>query len=511
MTCDHHRDAPPPYDQHRRALSDTGSYQLVVDALALTADFRSQDIDKDGYARLPLDLRPVKRNRKASDQEMMVALTHAVVAALVHRELMAPGGWTCVPLSNTRLGRAGRYRSLAMSRTLPKFVRALEQVGWLELQAARAGKRIRERSTMRASPGLRQKVEALGCKLTDFCRVGQELIVLKDKRPPGRDERGEPYKAEWLDYADTRETERMRDEMREVNAWLEAAPIAYLGPRVDPTDRQLHRIFNDGTFESGGRLFGGFWMNTSMQARSGSPWRGNIRIGEGDGEVIVAVDYSATFLRLMYVEADVAPPRGDLYADIEGLTALGPEYRAAAKQLVSAMIANRSELSRRPKQFEPLLPPRAHIKTLAGNIRKRHRSVAHLFGQGLIGRLMRIESEILLEVLRKCRAAGLVALPVHDAVLVAESRAEEAKRIMLEAWHSVTGFEGEVGEPKRPSTDATELETTFELDALPEPREWWRVEANLKAGYRDIARRMAIELLDAAPPRELPDGEGDWV
>jgi hypothetical protein len=82
---------------------------------------------------------------------------------------------------------------------------------------------------------------------------------------------------------------------------------------------------------------------------------------------------------------------------------------------------------------------------------------------------------------------------------------------MLAAWRRVTGFEGEVGEPKRPSAEATELETGFEHDEMAQPDEWWRVDANLKAGHRDIARQMAIELLEAAPPRETPDGEGDWI
>lgn len=499
----------PPYDQWRRAILDTGSYQLVTMALDLTADLRTWDITREGEERAPSAASPPRRRkRKASDQKMFDAVAHAVVSALVRRELIAPGRWTCVPLSNIRLGREGRYRSLAMSRSLPQFLRALERAGWLELVVGRAGKRIRESSTMRASLWLVGQMQSLRCKLTDFRREGEELVVLKGERPPGRDRRGEPFKAEWLDYSDTPETDRMRAEMREVNAWLDTAAIEYLGSGVDLSDRQLHRVFNRGSFKSGGRLFGGFWMNASMGDLGGHPWRGHIRI---EGEPIVVVDYSATFLRLMYAEAGLQAPAGDLYADIEGLTALGAEYRTAAKQLVSAMISSRSELTRRPKKFEPLLPPRAHIKTLANNIKRRHPEIAHLFGQDMSGRLMHIESEILLEVLRRCRAEGLIALPVHDAVIVRESHAHDAKRIMLAAFHHVTGFRGEVG-AKRPSADAAELETIFEpADEVGEPEEWRRVTLSLRGGHQDIARIMATQLLEAPRPVETPDAEGDWV
>lgn len=47
-------------------------------------------------------------------------------------------------------------------------------------------------------------------------------------------------------------------------------------------------------------------------------------------------------------------------------------------------------------------------------------------------------------MLTKLTEHGITALPIHDAVIVAEDRQEEAKRIMLEVFKEVTGIEGMV-------------------------------------------------------------------
>ena len=49
-----------------------------------------------------------------------------------------------------------------------------------------------------------------------------------------------------LDYADTAETNAMRDDMRRVNAWLERASITFVDDGAEPVDihdRTLRRLF----------------------------------------------------------------------------------------------------------------------------------------------------------------------------------------------------------------------------------------------------------------------------
>lgn len=343
---------------------------------------------------------------------------------------------------------------------------------------------------MRAAPELVSQIRALGCKQTDFAIAAErEVIVLKGCKPPGRDGRGRPFAAEWLDYTDTPETERMRAEMREVNTWLLSADIQYAecdtGVDTGASGRSLRRVFNNGTFEEGGRLAGGSWSNMSMSTGTGRPWRGHIRI---EAEPIVALDFASMFVRLLYVKAGEQPPGGDLYAGIEGF---GPEHRAGVKRIISAMLFKEGELMRCPQDTRLLMPKGMHIRTAAKNIKARHAPVAHLFGTAIGMSLFKLESNILLEVLRQCRAAAITALPVHDAILVAESRAVDAKGVMLSAFKAVTGFNGVVGEPKRPVPGAAELETMQMPDDVrnlmeDDPYEWARIKSVAKES-REVA------------------------
>jgi hypothetical protein len=58
------------------------------------------------------------------------------------------------------------------------------------------------------------------------------------------------------------------------------------------------------------------------------------------------------------------------------------------------------------------------------------------------------ESEILVLALLNCRGLGIVALPVHDAVLVPQSQWREAKLMMSGAFYVKTDFNVLVDGPK---------------------------------------------------------------
>jgi len=403
-----------------------------------------------------------------------------------------------------------------MSRSLPPFVHELHERGWLQLKCGYMERKERIPSVMRASPKLVRQIAAMGCALEDFARdPDRELIILKAAKRKGRDGRGRQFAAEWIDYSDTPETEKMRAEMHELNEWLASLEVGYMqkGVGVDPIgDRTLWRVFNNGSFEMGGRLAGGFWSNMSMNPDKGRLWRGHILI---DGEPLAALDFVSMFVRLLYVIAGQQPPRGDLLAGIEGLV---PVYREGTKRLMYALLFQDGELIRCPRGARLLLPKGAHIKTMVRNIKNRHAPVAHLLGAGVGMTLFRLESDILLEVLRQCRAAGVAALPMHDAILIAESRAAEAKRAMLKGFKRVTGFNGEVGEPKRPEVGAVELETLLLPDEArdlgDEPDELKRIDELVRLGHRDLANMFAREFTERQQLEGAalaPDAEADWI
>ena len=58
--------------------------------------------------------------------------------------------------------------------------------------------------------------------------------------------------------------------------------------------------------------------------------------------------------------------------------------------------------------------------------------------------LFRKESDILVAVLAALRKQGVVALPLHDAVLVADEHKETTQEVMKEVVRDITGITPEV-------------------------------------------------------------------
>lgn len=432
-----------------------------------------------------------KRKRQAAYQATFEAVVDAVIANVVHRSLChqaywlidegcwcdETAGWITIPLSNRAFETPARYRPAALARTLPKIVGQLAEVGLIELRKSRPSASNHTPSTMRAAPALVWLIQQYPPTFDDFTRSpNEELIILKGVKPLGGFP-GRGSTAPRIDYADTHETNRMRAQMRRLNAWLAAADIAIIernddGPHFDACDRMLRRLFNNTSFEYGGRLGGGFWSTSTMRPKPGRLWRGDIRIEE---EAVVVVDFSSMFVRLLYAAAGEQAPEGDLYTGITGLD--DPRYRDGIKLVISALMFRNGPLGKKPQGSSNLLPKRLKASAIDVAIRANHPKIAHLFGSvdcnGVpIGhRLFRRESDILIAVLEECQRQGIVALPLHDAIIVKASRIAEAKRIMLEMFEVMTGSAGVVG-VKRPEDTASEQqaedEAAFDLDDISE-------------------------------------------
>jgi hypothetical protein len=63
-----------------------------------------------------------------------------------------------------------------------------------------------------------------------------------------------------------------------------------------------------------------------------------------------------------------------------------------------------------------------------------------MFETGIGGELVRTESDLLITILLRLLQEGIVALPLHDAVLCAASRVETVARAMGEESERFLGF-----------------------------------------------------------------------
>lgn len=258
----------------------------------------------------------------------------------------------------------------------------------------------------------------------------KELIILKaDKDEDGR--------SPPIEYKDSKNVKAWRGQVARINNWLASADIELLsesGSRSIGEDggliafhrRSLHRTFNNGSWQDGGRIFGGFWMSMKREDR----FR-RIRI---DGEPVADVDYQQLYPRLAYVRAQAEMPEGDIY-DVAG----DGSSRDGWKTLLNAMLFAEKPLGGWPKNTRECFPDGMTLREAVSLIERKHQPIVHLFGSGLGFQLMRIESDMLIAVMTHLFKNGITALPLHDAVLVAQSRREAASKAMQEEITHRTG------------------------------------------------------------------------
>lgn len=379
-----------------------------------------------------------KRARKPADQAIFDQIVAGVLCALAKHHLLGFDGWLVTTRSNDRLGSAGRYKSPLASKPYPKILDALaaQDAGWIE---QRIGVQTRlsgaPATTIRASKRLQIYLKKHKVDLEDIKRVaGGEIIHLKAPKTQGSDG------AKLIDYEDTEQTKNWRDRLTQINEFLENGKIV-VGDleHIDPTQVALRRVFNNGRFDHGGLLVGGFWQSISSKDRFNEI--------ELDGEPVVELDYQQMSLSVAYGLAGHPLPAGDLYALDKLKGVWDPTVRKRVKQYTNTMLHRSSPMTRRPKDIEPLMVAKgsSEREITASMVREmvlsKHQPIEGWFETGRGMELMFHESEVLFCVVEALMKKSIISLPIFDAILVPESAASEAERVMKSIFKEVT--EGE--------------------------------------------------------------------
>jgi hypothetical protein len=196
----------------------------------------------------------------------------------------------------------------------------------------------------------------------------------------------------------------------------------------------LRRAFTYGSFRSGGRLAGGFWLNLERDLRLS-----RLRIG---GERVASVDFDNFNPRLLYARAGATPTMADLYC-FPGLE----KYRRGMKRLVNARLFDLGERKSKPKRTAKeiregvrLYPEGMSIGDLLKIVETAHRPIVHYFGTSIGHELQFVESKLLLRILLELQGLGVVALPVHDCVMVARSAVPKAMEVMASVTMEEVGI-----------------------------------------------------------------------
>lgn len=395
-----------------------------------------------------------KRARRGVDAANHAALVTALAANLALAVVMGHSPpLVAVPLRKPERKRT-RYEPSGF-RQLSTVVELLAEAGVVELSKSKTRGKV---STIEPVPDLVAEIVGLeGLSLDAFGRAdGEETIILARTSV---DLFTQERESELVDYDDTPETRRFREEMRRINAHLALAEVGYVGPPrdengrlLDPSTRArfLHRTFNipaprhkgnerlppvtdeEKRFDRGGRLYhrGIFWQQLGRDLRR------YVRI---DGEETVYLDFASMYLRLALLSVGVEPPAGDLYRTIAGIET--EEHRDGIKKVLNAMLFREGDLGRLPRGTRDLLPECLRSAgAVSEAIRSAFPALASVFGTTKGFELTFTESQILVAALLRLNEKGITALPIHDGMMVPRSRADEAKRLIDAVSAEVVGF-----------------------------------------------------------------------
>ncbi len=406
------------FDPQRRAASP----KLQDDIKLLTARLAT--------AELTYCLRP--KSRGPAGQRKFSAAVEAIVCNLLILRTLDPQRHLAVPRSNGMIFSGTAYGGETYGK---HFLDALDvmthpNVNLVEVIATgfRFAGGASRLTTIRGTDDFFDSFSDQSHLLDSHRRIAEtDVLVLKGVKPVSG-------KSQVIRFAETKKTQAFRAEILKLNVCLSEAPIFlrtddfaslnenYAEP-VDPTKRTLRRIFSNGKWNEGGRLFGGFW-ETMRRTDRFELLRIRTR-SQQQGEPVANVDYGQLFPRLAYMRARRPVPDGDLY-DVFG----GGIARAGVKKLLNAMLFARGSLKAWPKDTKKLFPPDIRLSEAVSAITKRHEAISSMFGTGIGYQLMFIESILLLDALAELRAKGIVGLPLHDSVLVGRSEAESAKAVL---------------------------------------------------------------------------------
>jgi len=483
---------PSDADEHRRPEDQQAPDRWAFNPWRRTREGTAARLVTEAVCSRVTAAETRTRQRKVADAQTFAALVDALVASLLRCQLDASQqdaedderrGWVRIPLSARRLtpnADQSRYDlspiPLGMLMTTRRkgkperrgIVNAMADLELIYLDRAPRHSDATRASAIKCREGMLELIADHSPRLDELEllphvvtaggeRIEPELMELREplieERSYGFISRPNRIMSRAVEYPDGPTVEACRDEVRRINDGLANADITFdpgngiiNGHEVPPHglalhDRTLKRIFNNRRWDHGGRLYGGFWQAMKRELRAG------LRIG---GDRVVSLDFSAMYIQLLHtvMARRQTPLKGDLYEGIDPLQGWPPDpvrkqaMRDAVKRNVSGMLfsMDRDKPHRLVKGTKGALSKGVTGAVLEERVKARHPDIAEWLREPGIGfELMFHESEIMIKTVLRCLEQGVIALPLHDGLLVAEPHREVARAAMHESFREHTG------------------------------------------------------------------------
>ena len=249
-----------------------------------------------------------------------------------------------------------------------------------------------------------------------------------------------------IDYHDTEQTNQMRANLHSINSLLDNRWIdlnvsdkAYEKiaeetekkknrSDIDFNRKRLKRIFNNSSFEDGGRFYHGWWQEIPKRFRK------FITI---DGKRTVEVDYSSIHFRILYAEQGIDIGDDDPYI-IEGYEANRRIVKLALNIILNAETKNKAIYA--IFNHDDIDIDKKTAKDIYKKLEEEHPKINQYFGSGRGIKLQYKDSQIAEQVMLNLARDNIVCLPVHDSFIVRLSHQIDLHEEMDKAFKDIVGI-----------------------------------------------------------------------
>jgi hypothetical protein len=379
-------------------------------------------VDRSGLRREDVPLQTSLTMQNAGAVEQLLALSPALSSAVQAMRLClianaldatyrGSAKWVFYPRDANVFARRSRNWPAWYTRSaIVAVIDSLVAAGYLQHEQTRPSPAATLRSRFRATQTLVQRLRSVRVEHFRF-ELLRDPIILRDR--DGME----------VSFAYSRDRSRMRDDVREHNAFLAGFEITVVHPeaaldergflvvgdrRLNPGRRQYHRVFNL-NFSSGGRWYGPWWQILPSSVRTG------IRI---DREPTVEEDFRTLHLRLLAASAAVTLPFDDPAFDAYGISGI---ERSLTKVAFNILINADSEQAARQAlalELRSTDPAGSSAAELLALIRASFPALAPYWHTGIGLRLQNVDAEICARVQRSLRRRGIPCLSIHDSFVV---------------------------------------------------------------------------------------------
>lgn len=357
-----------------------------------------------------------------------------------------------VALSMTNSGykAKSRYNPVKVSNQLIQIVNRLAELGFLHGATGFSDPRSGVGRTSRVWPSdllaalfSQARLQGASCLLV----AETEVLILKSS--DGRA----------VEYDDTSATRAMRSALRAYNSLLErtfidipeldhpGVPLSSGGSlRISQRDKLVRRVFNRGSWDKGGRFYGGWWQNCPKS------WRQRIYIND---QPTIEDDYSGLHVVMLYAWKGIDywakfgpgedPYRIDCPPDFVGDV---NQCRAYAKSLLlmainadtdkAAFGAFRAGMRDRKDPIGATFKD-AQLTVMLDALKAKHAPIAEYIGAGAGIDLMNQDAMITGEIIRSFVEARRPILTIHDSYIVMFGDDQRLADSLRAAFTKVTG------------------------------------------------------------------------